>query len=438
MNLIKVGTKFFGESVDSSLLDRAKLAVKNLEEKTCLGSEWTGWWNYPKEKGYILVDEILDWKKNLKLDYDCVVVIGIGGSYLGTRTVYRALNNAYSSSDIRMVYLGNNMSETEMGQILEYIEAHSPVVNVISKSGTTTEPAVAFRIVRESLEKKYGLDGAKQRIIATTDPNKGALRELSLAKGYKMFEVPSDIGGRFSVLSAVGLVPLALGGYDIASLMKGAGSYFEDIKNGDTNALVYACSRYLAYSKLNKNIEILSYSDSKLNLLIEWWKQLFGESEGKSGKGLFPVGLCLTTDLHSLGQFVQDGTRCMMETFISFNDKPSIQIPQSSMSPDGLTYLEKTYVSTVNQAASDATLLAHSDGGVPCLSLNIDAPLSESSLGAIFIFFEVACAISASFLEVNPFDQPGVEAYKKNLFAILGKPGYEDQTASLKQRLNSK
>ncbi len=438
MNLIKVGTKFFGESVDSSLLDRGNEAIKNLEEKTCLGSEWTGWWNYPKEKGYALVEEILEWKKSLKLDYDCVVVIGIGGSYLGTRTVYRALNNAYSSSDIRMVYLGNNMSETEMGQILSYIETHSPVVNVISKSGTTTEPAVAFRIVRESLEKKYGLEGAKKRIIATTDPNKGALRELSLAKGYKMFEVPSDIGGRFSVLSAVGLVPLALGGYDIASLMKGAGSYFEDIKNGDTNVLIYACSRYLAYSKLNKNIEILSYSDSKLNLLIEWWKQLFGESEGKSGKGLFPVGLCLTTDLHSLGQFVQDGTRCMMETFISFKDKPSIQIPQSAMSPDGLTYLEKTYVSTVNQAASDATLLAHSDGGVPCLSLNIDAPLSESTLGAIFIFFEVACAISASFLEVNPFDQPGVEAYKKNLFAILGKPGYEDQTASLKQRLNSK
>ena len=438
MNLIKVGTKFFSQTVDSSLLAKARQSLENLKEKKCLGSEWTGWWNYPQEKGYSLVDEILNWKKNLGVDYDCVVVIGIGGSYLGTRTVYRALNNAYSSKDIRMVYLGNNMSETEMSQIIAYIKEHSPIVNVISKSGTTTEPAVAFRIVREILEERYGEDGAKKRIIATTDPARGALRELSVSKGYKTFEVPSDIGGRFSVLSAVGLVPLALGGFDIAALMKGAGSYFEDIVKGDTNALVYACCRYLAYSKLNKNIEILSYSDSKLNLLIEWWKQLFGESEGKSGKGLFPVGLCLTTDLHSLGQFVQDGTRCMMETFISFNDKAKVKIPVSAQSTDGLSYLEGSSVARVNRAASDATLLAHSDGKVPCLTLDIDGPLSETTLGAIFVFFEVACAVSAAFLGVNPFDQPGVEAYKKNLFAILGKPGYENQTAELTQRLGSK
>ena len=438
MNLIKINTKFFSSTIDQALLKKASGFLDNLKNKTCLGNEWIGWWDYPLIKGKDLVSEILSWKASLDIDYDTVVVIGIGGSYLGTRTVYRALNNAYSSKDIRMVYLGNNMSETEAYQIIEYIKEHSPIVNVISKSGTTTEPAVAFRIVREIMEKKYGTEGAKKRIIATTDPKKGALRELSLEKGYKMFEVPSDIGGRFSVLSSVGLVPLALGGFDIKSLMDGAFSYFEDIKDGDQNPLVYAVCRYLAYSKMKKNIEILSYNDSKLNLLIEWWKQLFGESEGKSSLGLFPVGLCLTTDLHSLGQFVQDGTRCMMETFINFSDKPKIKIPESNLTSDGLSYLEGKSVLDVNRAAMEATLLAHSDGKVPCLTMNIDAPLSESTLGAVFVFFEVSCAISAAFLGVNPFDQPGVEAYKKNLFAILGKPGFEDKTEELKQRLSNK
>lgn len=459
--MLSLKTKFFGtELADSAeaLLPDASVALKSLMEKTCAGSEFTGWFNWPQEKGNVLNREINDFVDSYAEAYDTVVVIGIGGSYLGTKSIMDALSGRYDealsamgvSSKKQIVFAGHNLSEAELIELLEYLEHRQPIVNVISKSGTTTEPSVAFRVLKEYMEKRYK-DSASQRIIATTDAKKGALRSLSDQMKYKAFEVPDDVGGRFSVLTAVGLLPLKLAGYDTDMLMSGADTFFSSIVSGTKDepmkepkafdALNYAAHRMAAWNAGNR-VEIMAYGESRMSGLIEWWKQLFGESEGKEGKGLFPVGLSCTTDLHSLGQYVQEGVRNQLETFLYVENanaknasgvEKSLRVPDGS-SLDGLDYLKGKNISEVNNAALLATELAHFDGGVPCVELHL-RDISEESIGYMIAFFETSCAVSALMLGVNPFDQPGVEAYKKNLFGIMGRPNYEEIGASLKARL---
>ena len=453
MSMIKIDEQFLGDEFRDQLgeaLPKAVQHLKGIQDKTCTGSEWTGWWDYPKNHGFDLVDSVKSHIASLDLAYDLVLVIGIGGSYLGTRAVASCLQHSFSGvvnhDKPMLTFLGHHLSEQSMIEVLDLLKEREPIVNVISKSGTTTEPSVAFRIIRNYIEDRYGKEESAKRIIVTTDKEKGALREVSKQEGYKSFVVPDDIGGRYSVLSAVGIVPLALAKLDVAQLMEGAHQMFSEIQKSDDleqhPVIRYAAMRHVAYNR-DKRIEAMSYINPKMFYFVEWWKQLFGESEGKEGKGLFPTGLAFTTDLHSLGQYVQEGVRNLFETFLHFDESSAshggtvdqqLKVPKSDSDLDKIGYLEGKRVNEINHGAMVATKIAHFDGGVPCV--DIKAPeLNENTIGALFAFFETACALSCLMLNVNPFDQPGVEAYKKNLFALMGRPGYEDLASELNSRI---
>jgi glucose-6-phosphate isomerase len=450
MSFIHLQTRFAGDSLVSAateLLPKAQEHLKRIAQQTCVGSEWTGWYDYPKKQGFALADEIRRYVDQLDVSYDLVLVIGIGGSYLGTRAVTEALQHSYQGlmrdHHPMVAFAGHHLSESQLVELLELLEKRTPIVNVISKSGTTTEPGVVFRVIRHYIEERFGKEEAARRIVCTTDAKEGALRQVVREEGYASFVIPDDIGGRFSVLTPVGLLPLALLRFDIKALLEGADTIFSELNQSSAEhpVLRYATTRTAAFLK-DKRIEVLAVSNPKLSHVVEWWKQLFGESEGKQGQGLFPAGLSYTTDLHSLGQYVQDGVRNILETFLSFEvDVPRrngiekrIRVPSQGSKLDGLGYLEGRFLNEINEAAMKGTMMAHFDGGVPCLQLTVPE-LNEKGIGALFAFFETACGISAALLDVNPYDQPGVEAYKKNLFALMGKPGTEALGAKLRERL---
>ena len=382
--------------------------------------------------------------QKIQSDSEVLLVIGIGGSYLGARAAIEFLRHSFYnnvSKEIRktpeIYYCGNNLSGTYLSQLIDVIGDRDFSVNIISKSGTTTEPAVAFRIFKEMLEKKYGKEEAAKRIYATTDKAKGALKSLATEEGYETFVVPDDVGGRFSVLTAVGLLPIAVSGADITKLMEGAASMREVCLNKDfaeNDSMKYAAVRNILLRK-GKSVEILCNYEPIFHYVAEWWKQLFGESEGKDQRGIFPAAVDLTTDLHSMGQFIQDGARIMFETVLNVEESPAeIVLQKEDVDTDGMNYLAGKTVDFVNKSAMNGTILAHTDGSVPNLMVKIPAQ-DAYSLGQLFYFFEFACGVSGYILGVNPFNQPGVESYKKNMFALLGKPGYEEAREALLKRL---
>jgi glucose-6-phosphate isomerase len=424
--------------------DVVKTAHDKLHNGTGAGNDFLGWIDLPVNYDKDEFARIKKSAEKIKSDSDVLIVIGIGGSYLGARAAIEMLtNNFHNALDgdkrkaPKIFYVGNNISSTYMTELLQAIEGKDVSLNIISKSGTTTEPAIAFRILRTYVEKKYGVEEARKRIYATTDKAKGALKTLADAEGYESFVVPDDIGGRFSVLTAVGLLPIAAAGIDIDAMMKGAADAREVYSNPslkENEAYKYAAVRNALYNK-GKVIEVLVNYEPSLHYFNEWWKQLFGESEGKDNKGLFPAAVDFSTDLHSMGQYVQEGRRTLFETVISVEKaKYEINIEAAENDMDGLNFLAGKTMDFVNRKAFEGTILAHNDGGVPNMVLNVPE-LSPYYFGYMVYFFEKACGISGYILGVNPFDQPGVEAYKKNMFALLGKPGYEDIKAELEKRL---
>jgi glucose-6-phosphate isomerase len=412
--------------------------IDTLNAGTGAGNDFLGWLSLPDEIVPQL-DKIEKTANHLRSVSDTTVVIGIGGSYLGARAVIEALSHSFSpvlkTKHHDVIFAGQNISED---YLIDILDGRNYSIVVISKSGTTTEPAIAFRILRDHLEKKIGKLAAAERIIAITDAKKGALRSLAETNGYETFVIPDNIGGRYSVLTPVGLLPIALSGLDIKMLVKGAKSMEEltrKNKNAPTNpSLLYAATRNLIL-RSGKSIEIMVSFTPKLHFMSEWWKQLFGESEGKDGKGIFPASVDLTTDLHSMGQYIQDGQRILFETIISVKSpSKKLTIPLEKDDSDQLNYLAGKRLSEVNQNAETGTTLAHNDGNVPIITIDVPA-LNEFYTGQIIYFFEMACAISGYILDVNPFDQPGVEAYKNNMFALLNKPGFEEAGKKLKKRL---
>lgn len=421
-----------------------KTAHKMLHDKTGAGSDFLGWVDLPRDYDKEEFDRVKKAAEKIKADSDVLIVIGIGGSYLGAKAAIEMMSHHFYNSlpkDKRktpeIYFLGQNISGDYLNDVLEIIEGKDVSVNVISKSGTTTEPAVAFRVMKDYLEKKYGKQEAAKRIFATTDKARGALKSLATEEGYETFVVPDDVGGRFTVLTPVGLLPIAVAGIDIDLMMKGAAKAREDYKSDsvkDNECYAYAAARTALYNR-GKDIEILVNYEPQLTFFSEWWKQLFGESHGKDGKGLFPASVNFSTDLHSMGQFIQDGTRNIFETVINVeNMNSSFTIEANEDNLDGLNFLAGKTMDEVNKNAFKGTLLAHLDGGVPNIVLNL-RDKKEESFGYMVYFFELANAISGYLLGINPFDQPGVEDYKKNMFALLGKPGYEELKAALEKRL---
>ena len=426
---------------------KALEALEVLESGTGEGNDFIGWRHLPSETPEALIAEceaVRDcWKAK---GVDLVVVIGIGGSYLGARCAIEALSHNFakqlsknrSLSGVEgpeVVFAGNNLSEEYLAELMDLVAERNVATVVISKSGTTTEPAVAFRIIKEHIEKTY--KDAAERIVAITDAKKGALKTLATQEGYKTFVVPDNVGGRYSVLTPVGLLPIVLAGFNVRAMLAGAKEMEEAcaVKSGDNPAVKYAAMRNLLYSELGKKVEILVAYNPKLQYLGEWWKQLYGESEGKDLKGIFPASVNFTTDLHSMGQFIQEGERIMFETVVNVEkSNRSVVIGSDPQNLDQLNYLAGQHVEHCNAMAQLGTKLAHIDGGVPQLEVSIEN-LSAYNLGGLFQFFEYACGISAYVLGINPFNQPGVEAYKKNMFALLEKPGYEEQTKAIKERL---
>ena len=416
-------------------------AHKMLTEKSGLGNDFLGWTTLPDDYDKQEFAKIKECAEKIKKDCDVFIVIGIGGSYLGARAVIEYLKsplyNNLKKDTPDIYFAGCNISAASIAELLSICEGKDVCINVISKSGTTTEPAVAFRVFRNMLEEKYGAEGAKERIYVTTDRQKGTLKAFSDQMGYQTFVVPDDVGGRFSVLTAVGLLPIAVAGIDVDALMKGADdarlAYTDDkIENND--CYKYAAIRNILYRK-GKTTEILVGYETYSQMFNEWWKQLYGESEGKDQKGIFPASVIFSTDLHSLGQYIQDGMRNLFETVISIEENDvKFDIPHDPANVDGLNFLSGVDLNVVKKTAMQGTLLAHVDGGVPNVLLQIK-DRSAYSLGYMIYFFELACAISGYMLGVNPFDQPGVEAYKKNMFALLGKPGYEEMKQKLEARL---
>lgn len=415
-----------------------------LHEKTGAGSEFLGWLDLPVTYDKEEFARIQKAAEKIKNNSEAVIVIGIGGSYLGARAAIEMLTHTFYnviSKDKRkaprIFYVGNNISSTYMADLIETVKDMNFSVNVISKSGTTTEPAIAFRIFKDLLEKKYGKEGAKERIFATTDKAKGALRTLADTEGYETFVIPDDVGGRFSVLTAVGLLPIAAAGVDIEEMMKGAADAREEYSNPELKenaAYRYAAARNALYAK-GKTVEMVVNFEPCLHYMGEWWKQLFGESEGKDGKGIFPAAADFSTDLHSMGQYIQEGIRNLFETQLNV-EKPrkSVIIEANEDNLDGLNFLKGKDMDFVNQQAFRGTVLAHNDGQVPNIIINIPE-LTPYYFGYLVYFFEKACGLSGYILGVNPFNQPGVEAYKKNMFALLGKPGFEDMKAELEAKL---
>lgn len=422
----------------------AEQAKDRLLARTGAGNDFLGWIDLPVDYDKEEFDRILKAAEKIKSDSDVLVVIGIGGSYLGARAAIEFLGHSFAnevSREIRkapeIYFAGNSISSTYLKDLIDVIGDRDFSVNVISKSGTTTEPAIAFRVFKELLEKKYGKEGAAGRIYATTDKAKGALKNLATEEGYETFVVPDDVGGRFSVLTAVGLLPIAASGADIKKLMEGAAAARKDAVEkvfAENDAMKYAAVRNILLRK-GKVVEVLANYEPGLHYVSEWWKQLYGESEGKDQKGIFPASVDLTTDLHSMGQFIQDGNRIMFETVMNVEkSREEIIINEEPVDLDGLNYLAGKNMDFVNKSAMNGTILAHTDGNVPNLRVNIPAQ-DEYSLGQLFYFFEFACGVSGYLLGVNPFNQPGVESYKKNMFALLGKPGYEAEREELLKRL---
>lgn len=423
----------------------AVLAARDtLENKKGAGNDFLGWIDLPEDYDKEEFARIQKAAEKIQSDSEVLVVIGIGGSYLGARAAIEFLRHCFYNSVDKKVrktpeiyYAGNSISGTYLSQLIETIGDRDFSVNVISKSGTTTEPAIAFRIFKEMLENKYGKEEAARRIYATTDRAKGALKGLATEEGYETFVVPDDVGGRFSVLTAVGLLPIAASGADIEKLMEGARSMRKlcletEVEKND--AIQYALIRNILHAK-GKSVEVLANYEPIFHYVGEWWKQLYGESEGKDQKGIFPAAVDLTTDLHSMGQFIQDGSRIMFETVMELeNPALDITVKEEEKDLDGLNYLAGKTMDFINKSAMRGTQLAHTDGNVPILVIRIPEQ-SEFSLGELFYFFEYACGISGYLLGVNPFNQPGVESYKKNMFALLGKPGYEELSKELKARL---
>ncbi len=435
---------FISEEEVQNIASQTEAAKDLLLSGKGAGSDFLGWVNLPVDYDKEEFDRIKKAAAKIQKDSDVLLVIGIGGSYLGARAAINFLrHNFYNSvsKEIRktpeIYFLGNNISSTYISNLIDVIGDRDFSVNMISKSGTTTEPGISFRIFRDILEKKYGKKGAAERIYATTDKAKGALKTLSDAEGYETFVVPDDVGGRFSVLTAVGLLPIAVSGADIDELMKGAAEGRDAAVNNafkDNDALKYAAIRNILYRK-GKSVEILANYEPSLHYISEWWKQLYGESEGKDQKGIFPASEDLTTDLHSMGQFIQDGARIMFETVIEVEKvRHEITMQKADNNLDGLDYLAGKTVDFANKCAMNGTILAHTDGNVPNAMIKIPEQ-TEKYLGQLFYFFEFACGVSGYMLGVNPFNQPGVESYKKNMFALLGKPGFEDLTDELKARL---
>ena len=419
-------------------------AKETLVSKTGAGNDFLGWIDLPVDYDKEEFARIKAAAKKIQSDSDVLLVIGIGGSYLGARAAIEFLSHSFYNvldKSVRktpeIYFCGNSISSTYLKHLMDVVGDRDFSINMISKSGTTTEPAIAFRVFKEKLEAKYGKKGAAERIYATTDKAKGSLKHLSDEEGYETFVVPDDVGGRFSVLTAVGLLPIAVSGADIDKLMEGAASGRKRALENDfeeNDALQYAALRNILLRK-GKSVEILANYEPAVHYVSEWWKQLFGESEGKDNKGLFPASVDLTTDLHSMGQFIQDGSRVMFETVMQFA-KPQKEffLKDDPTNVDGLNFLSNQNMSVVNRKAYEGTVIAHTEGGVP--NIVLEAPeLNEYELGYIIYFFEKACAISGYLLGVNPFNQPGVESYKKNMFALLGKPGYEAQKADLEAKL---
>ena len=415
-----------------------------LVSKNGAGNDFLGWIDLPVDYDKEEFSRIEKAAEKIKKDSDVLIVIGIGGSYLGARAAIEFLRHGFYNSlpkekrgTPEIYYVGNSISSTYLQGVIDVIGDRDFSVNVISKSGTTTEPAIAFRIFKKMLEDKYGQEEAAKRIYATTDKARGALKDLATKEGYESFVVPDDVGGRFSVLTAVGLLPIAVSGADITALMDGAASGRElalNEKFEDNEAMKYAAIRNILLRK-GKSVEVLANYEPALHYIGEWWKQLYGESEGKDQKGIFPAAVDFTTDLHSMGQFIQDGARIMFETVMNVEEaRETITIEKEAEDLDGLNYLAGKTMDFVNKSAMNGTILAHTDGNVPNLMIKIPK-MDEFHLGQLFYFFEFACGVSGYILGVNPFNQPGVESYKKNMFALLGKPGYEEEREALLKRL---
>ena len=425
----------------SKLVEDAK---KQLLDRNGAGNDFLGWLDLPVDYDKEEFTRIKKAAEKIQGDSEVLIVIGIGGSYLGARAAIEFLRHGFYnnvSKEIRktpeIYYCGNSISGTYLQGLIDVVGDRDFSVNIISKSGTTTEPAIAFRIFKEMLEKKYGKAEAAKRIYATTDKAKGALKNLATEEGYETFVVPDDVGGRFSVLTAVGLLPIAVSGADIDKLMEGAAEGRKlalEQKFEENDALKYAALRNILLRK-GKSVEILANYEPSLHYVSEWWKQLYGESEGKDQKGLFPASVDLTTDLHSMGQFIQDGSRIMFETVMNVEkSRCEVTIQKEDVDLDGLNYLAGKTMDFVNKSAMNGTILAHTDGNVPNFMIKIPEQ-NEFYLGELFYFFEFACGVSGYLLGINPFNQPGVESYKKNMFALLGKPGYEDAREALLNRL---
>ncbi|TYR78736.1 glucose-6-phosphate isomerase [Priestia megaterium] len=435
---------FFGEHELTYLRDAVKVAHHSIHEKTGAGNDFLGWVNLPTDYDKEEFARIQKSAEKIKSDSDVLIVIGIGGSYLGARAAIEMLQHSFYNTlskeqrkTPQVIFAGNNISSTYMKDLMDVLKEKDFSINVISKSGTTTEPAIAFRIFRKLLEDKYGKEEARQRIYATTDKARGALKTLADEEGYETFVIPDDVGGRYSVLTAVGLLPIAAAGLDIEQMMKGAASAQEAFAKSELEenaAYQYAVVRNVLYNK-GKTIEMLINYEPALQYFAEWWKQLFGESEGKDQKGIYPSSANFSTDLHSLGQYVQEGRRDLFETIVQVETaRHELTIEEDAADLDGLNYLAGETVDFVNKKAFQGTMLAHTDGGVPNLVVSIPS-LDEFTFGYLVYFFEKACAMSGYLLGVNPFDQPGVEAYKVNMFALLGKPGFEEKKAELEKRL---
>ena len=435
---------FFAKEEVDVLQPYVDVAHDMLHNKTGLGNDFLGWVDLPNNYDKEEFARIKKAAEKIKSDSDVLVVIGIGGSYLGARAAIECLGHSFRNNltkDERktpeIYFAGNNISSTYLIDLLDVIKDKDVSLNVISKSGTTTEPAIAFRVLKEFLEHKYGKEEAAKRIYATTDAKKGALKQVSDEEGYETFVIPDDVGGRFSVLTPVGLLPIAVAGIDIDAIMTGANDARVDFNNSnleENDCYQYAVVRNILHKK-GKDIELLVNYEPSLHYLSEWWKQLYGESEGKDQKGLFPASVDFSTDLHSMGQYVQDGKRILFETVLNV-EKPRrvLNLKEEANDLDGLNYLSGKTLDFVNEKAFQGTLLAHTDGQVPNLLINIPT-LDEYNFGYLVYFFEKACGISGYLLGVNPFNQPGVEAYKKNMFALLGKPGFEKEKEELEKRL---
>lgn len=443
---VRLNTSFVGEAADAAKLSAIQPEITAAHEKlhngTGAGNAFLGWVDLPVNYDKAEFARIKAAAEKIKKDSEILIVIGIGGSYLGARAAIEFVKsqkyNDVAANTPKIYFAGNTISSSTLAELIDICKDKDFSVNVISKSGTTTEPALAFRIFRDLLIKKYGKDGAKGRIYATTDKSKGALRNMSDEEGYETFVVPDNVGGRYSVLTAVGLLPIAVAGIDIDALMKGAADAREQYMSPEldkNDCYRYAAIRNILY-RSGKKIEMMAAYEPDYTMMCEWFKQLFGESEGKEHKGIFPASAIFSTDLHSLGQYIQQGERSLFETVVTFaQPKRDFVIEATADNEDGLNFLAGKHMSEVNRKAFEGTVLAHTDGGVPNILLDVDK-MDEYNLGWLIYFLEKACGISGYVLGVNPFDQPGVESYKLNMFALMGKPGYEERRAELENRIN--